>query len=45
MEPIYIVLVINLIIWAGIFTYIMGTDKKIRELTKKVEQIDASREA
>lgn len=38
MEPIYIVLFINLIIWAGIFAYMLGTDKKIKELSKKVEQ-------
>ncbi len=39
MQPIYIVLSINLIIWAGIFGYLFSTDKKIAELSRKIERL------
>ena len=35
MEPIYLVLVIILIIWAGIFGYMIYLDKEIKSLSKK----------
>jgi len=39
MQPIYIVLSINLIIWAGIFGYQFSTDKKIAVLSKKLDRL------
>lgn len=39
MQPIYVVLVINLIIWTGIFSYLLITDKKIEGLKKKLNKI------
>lgn len=31
----YVVLIITLIIWIGIFTYLMGMDKRIKKLEKQ----------
>lgn len=31
----YVVLIITLIIWTGIFTYLMAMDKRIKKLEKK----------
>ncbi len=39
MQPIYVVLIINLIIWTGIFSYLFLTDKKIEVLKKKLDQL------
>lgn len=39
MQPIYIVLSINLIIWLGIFGYLFSTDRKITELSRKLERL------
>ncbi len=39
MQPVYVVLIINLIIWTGIFSYLFLTDKKIKVLKKKIEKI------
>jgi len=39
MQPIYVVLIINLIIWAGIFTYQFATDRKVKELTDKLNRL------
>ena len=40
MEPIYVVLIINLIVWTGLFGYIFLTNKKINELKNKIGQLD-----
>ncbi|MEJ2053786.1 MAG: CcmD family protein [Calditrichaceae bacterium] len=42
MEPLYVVLIINLIVWAGLFGYIALTDKKINELKDKLNKIEKS---
>jgi CcmD family protein len=39
MEPIYIVLLINLIIWAGIFGYLLKLNHQVRELRKKLNNL------
>ena len=39
MQPIYVVLIINLMIWTGIFSYLLMTDKKIETLQKKLSKI------
>ena len=39
MNPVYVVLIINLIIWLGIFIYLFSTDKKVRMLKKQVEKL------
>ncbi|HID37938.1 MAG TPA: CcmD family protein [Calditrichaeota bacterium] len=38
MEPIYVVLIINLIIWAGIFYYLTRLNKEVDELKKKLNK-------
>ncbi len=40
MEPIYLVLVIILIIWAGIFGYMIYLDKEIKSLSKKLKKLE-----
>ncbi len=40
MEPIYTVLVIILIIWIGIFGYMMYLDKEIKSLSKKLKKME-----
>jgi len=42
MEPIYIVLVIIVVIWIGIFGYMMHLDKQIKVLKKMVKKIEES---
>ncbi len=40
MEPIYVVLAIILIIWTGIFSYMMHLDKEVKNLKEKVKQLE-----
>ncbi len=40
MQPVYVVLIINLIIWAGIFGFMFNTDKKISSLSVKLERLN-----
>ena len=40
MEPIYVVLIIILIIWVGIFGYMFNLDKEIKSLTKKLKKFE-----
>jgi CcmD family protein len=40
MEPIYVVLIINLIIWAGIFGYIFHINKKVNDLKSKITKFE-----
>ena len=42
MEPIYIVLVIVLVIWIGIFGYMLHLDKEVKQLKKYLEKIEKS---
>jgi CcmD family protein len=39
MEPTYVVLLINLIIWVGLFTYVFSLNKTISELKDQIERI------
>ncbi len=39
MQPVYVVLIINLIIWAGIFGFMFNTDRKINTLSLKLERL------
>ncbi|RLD14100.1 CcmD family protein [candidate division KSB1 bacterium] len=39
MDPLYVVLIINLIIWLGIFLYVNKTDREIKRLKKEVEEL------
>ena len=39
MKPVYVVLIINLIIWSGIFGYLVVTNKKVSELKKKLDSL------
>jgi CcmD family protein len=40
MEPIYIILIIILIIWGGIFGYLLYLDKEVKNLLKKVKKLE-----
>lgn len=40
MEPIYVVLIIILIIWCGIFGYMFYIDKEVKNLTKKIKKME-----
>lgn len=40
MEPIYVILVINLIVWTGIFGYTFHLNNKIDVLKRKVTKIE-----
>lgn len=40
MEPIYVVLAIILIIWIGIFGYMLYIDKEVKSLIKKVKKLE-----
>lgn len=42
MEPIYVVLIINLIVWSGIFGYTFFTNKQINQLKVKIDSIEKS---
>ncbi len=35
MEGNYIVMVVTLIVWVGLFTFIFGVDKKVKKLEEK----------
>jgi CcmD family protein len=43
MEPIYIVMIIILIIWLGIFGYLFYLDKEVRQLSEKIKQLNQNK--
>jgi CcmD family protein len=40
MEPIYIVLIIILIIWCGIFGYMLNLDKEVKKVTERIKKLE-----
>jgi CcmD family protein len=40
MEPIYVVLIIILIIWIGIFGYMIYLDKEVKKVSEKLTRIE-----
>jgi CcmD family protein len=40
MAPLYIVLIIIIFIWSGIFIYLLSLDRQIRSLLEKFKKID-----
>ncbi len=44
MEPIYVVLIINLIIWLGIFLYVNKTDREIKRLQREIESLQLDKD-
>lgn len=42
MEPIYVVLIINLIVWTGLFGYTFFTNNKINDLKEKIDKLEKS---
>ena len=36
MDDNYIVMVVTLIVWIGLFTFILGVDKKVKKLEEKL---------
>ena len=43
MEPIYLVLVIILVIWLGIFGYMFYLDKEVKQLSEKLKKMDQNK--
>ncbi len=39
MDPVYVVLIINLIIWLGVFLYVNKTDREIKRLKREIEDL------
>lgn len=39
MNPTYVVLIVNLIIWTGIFSYIFVTNKELKRLAVKIDRL------
>lgn len=39
MDPLYVVLIINLIIWLGVFLYVNKTDREIKKLKREIEAL------
>ena len=39
MNPLYVVLIINLVIWLGVFLYINKTDREIKQLKNEVDEL------
>jgi len=40
MEPIYVVLVIVIVIWIGVFGYLLSLDRQIKLLKKALEKLE-----
>ncbi len=38
-QNIYVVLIINLIIWAGIFFFLFSLDQKVRKMSEKIQSL------
>jgi len=38
MEPIYVVLIINLIVWSGIFGYLIKMDRELSRVKRKLDK-------
>ncbi len=39
MSPEYVVMIVNLIIWAGIFFYLLKTDRAVKELKREIDRL------
>ncbi len=37
MNPLYVVLIINLVIWTGVFLYVNKTDRDVKELKRELD--------
>jgi CcmD family protein len=37
MNPLYVVLIINLVIWTGVFLYVNKTDRDVKELKRALD--------
>jgi len=42
MEPIYVVLIIILIIWIGIFGYMFYIDREVTKISKRIKKLETS---
>lgn len=40
MEPIYLVMIIILVIWAGIFSYMLHLDKEVKKVSQKIKKLE-----
>lgn len=39
MNPEYVVMIVNLVIWTGIFFYLWRTDKAVKNLKQEIEDL------
>jgi len=40
MEPIYIVMIIILVIWAGIFGYMLHLDNQVKKISQRIKKVE-----
>ena len=40
MEPIYLVMIIILVIWTGIFSYMLHLDKEVKKISQKIKKFE-----
>ncbi|MGD9899800.1 MAG: CcmD family protein [Calditrichaceae bacterium] len=43
MEPIYVVLIINMIVWTGVFGYIVYLNSQVKKLKKRANEVSGDR--
>ncbi len=42
MNPEYVVMIVNLVIWSGVFFYLWRTDQAVKKLKQEVEDLHIS---
>ena len=40
MEPIYIVMIIILVIWTGIFSYMLHLEKEVKKIAQRLKKVE-----
>ncbi|NOX88239.1 MAG: CcmD family protein [Calditrichaeota bacterium] len=45
MNAVYVVLIINLVIWTGLFFYLYKTDRSVRQLKQEIEDLDLMKDS
>ncbi len=40
MEPIYVVMIINLVVWGGLFGYLVKMNNQIKDMKNKMDQLN-----
>ncbi|APF17901.1 CcmD family protein [Caldithrix abyssi] len=42
MNPEYVVMIINLVIWSGIFVYLWKTDRAVKKLEQEIKHLHSN---